>query len=409
MVPLRALRLLSLSVRALLAHRTRSALAVAGVAVGVAAVVLVTALGESAQRELLAGMASQGTRLLVVRPAQAQRTAARKEVQGRLSTLSAADGEALGELGPVAEAAPAVDRRLKVKSEIGTTPALAVGTTAAFLRIRGFALSRGAFFTAEDDQGGERVVVLGARVASTLFPGGDPLGETVRVGAVPFEVIGVLAPQGVTSDGADVDTQVYLPLRTALRRVFNVVALGSVYVRLRDDAPAARAEAEIRALLRERHRLDLRDRPDDFAVQDPARVLAAQRQVARAVTLFTLGLAAISLLVGGTGILALMLLSVRERTTEIGVRRAVGARAPDILVQFLGEAVGLAGAGGLGGVLLGAAGSAAVGAATGWAVQVPPWAAAAGLGVSTAVGLAFGVLPALRAARLHPAAAISAS
>jgi putative ABC transport system permease protein len=407
MSAIRLLRLIALSLRALLAHRTRSALAVFGVAVGVAAVVLVTALGEGAQRELLAGMASQGSHLLVVRPAQARRTAARREVKGRLTTLSPADGEALGELAPVEEAAPALDGRRRVRAEAGAAPAIVVGTTAAFPRVRGFALARGAFFSAADDGDAARVVVLGARVAGALFPGADPLGETVRIGGAPFEVVGVLEPQGVTADGADVDTQVYVPLRTALRRVFNARWLGSVYVRVRSQTGFAPAEAEIRALLRERHHLDERDRPDDFAIQDPARVLAVRRQVARAVTAFTAGLAAISLLVGGAGILALMLLSVRERTPEIGVRRAVGARARDVLTQFLAEAVALAAAGGLLGVAAGAGAAAAVAAATGWPVRVPAWAAAAGLGVSALVGLAFGALPAWRAARLPPAVAIS--
>jgi putative ABC transport system permease protein len=404
---LRLVRLLGLSLRALLAHRTRSALAVVGVAVGVAAVVLVAAMGEGAQRELLAGMASQGAHLLVVRPAQARRTVARREVAGRVATLTPADGEAIAEVGPVAEIAPAIDGKLKVRSEAGATPALVVGTTASFLRVRAFGLARGRFFSDDDDVSAARVVVLGARVSATLFSGGDPLGETVRVGAVPCEVIGVLEPQGVTADGADVDTQVYLPLRTALRRVFNARALGNVYVRVREGASFPAAEAEIRALLRERHRLDARERPDDFDVQDPERALAVKRQVARTVTLFTAGLAAVSLLVGGTGILALMLLTVRERTPEIGLRRAVGARARDVLVQFLAEAVSLSAAGGLAGVAAGALGAAAVAAATGWPVHVPAWAAAAGLGVSALVGLAFGVLPALRAASLPPSVAIS--
>lgn len=406
MRPLRLLRLLGPSMRGLAAHRARSLLAVLGVAVGVAAVVLVAALGEGAERELLAGLTAQGAHLLVIRPAQAPRRAARPELQGRVSTLTPADAEALGELAPVAGAAAAVDGRRRVKSRAGAAPALVVGTTASFIRVRGFTLGRGAFFTAEDDGAAERVVVLGARVGAALFPGGEAVGETVRVGAVPFEVVGVLAPQGVTADGADVDTQVYVPLRTALRRVFNARALGAVYVRVREGAARRNAEAEIRGLLRARHGLDARGRPDDFALQDPHRAVAARRQIARAFTLFTGALAAVSLAVGGTGILALMLLSVRERTHEIGVRRAVGARARDVRAQFLAEAVVLSAAGGVLGVAAGVAGTAAVAAATGWAVRVPAWAATAGLGLSAATGLAFGVLPAVRAARLSPAVAI---
>ena len=405
--PTRLLRILVPSLRMLLAHKTRSLLAVLGVAVGVAAVQLVTAIGEGAQAELLAGMASQGARLLVVRPAQAKRLVARKDVRGRMTTLLPADAEALADLGTVAIVTPVIDGPFRIRSGAGSTRSVVLGTSESFLRVRGFRLERGAFFSAERDDASERVAVLGARVRATLFPEGEPVGRSIRIGGVPFEVIGTLEPQGVTADGADVDTQVYVPLRTALRRLFNARALGSAFVQVREGEPLPRAEAEIRALLRERHRLDLRGRADDFAVQDPEKVLTTKRQVARAVTLFTAGLAGISLLVGGTGILALMLLSVRERTPEIGLRRAVGARPPDVLIQFLAEAVALSAAGGILGVALGELGSWAAAAATGWPVRVPIWAALAGVILSAAVGVLFGAWPARQAARLAPVVALS--
>ncbi len=404
---MRLLRLLRPSLRALLSHRTRSLLAIAGVAVGVAAVQLVTAIGQGAQAELVAGMASQGARLLVVRPAQVKRLVARKEVQGRVATLLPADAEALTELPAVTGVAPAVDGSFRVRSASGSTRSLVVGTAPTFPRVRGFRLERGAFFSPEQDGASERVAVLGARVRATLFPGQDPLGRTIRIGSVPFEVIGALEPQGVTADGADVDAQVYVPLRTALRRLLNTRALGSAFVEVREGEPFPAVEAEIRSLLRQRHRLGLRDRPDDFAVQDPEKALAARRQVAQAVTLFTAGLAAVSLLVGGTGILALMLLSVRERTPEIGLRRAVGARPRDVLVQFLAEAVALSAAGGALGVAMGALGSWATAAATGWPVRVPAWAALAGVVLSAVLGVVFGAWPARQAARLAPVVALA--
>ncbi len=407
MHPLRLLRLLRPSLRTLLAHRTRSLLAVLGVAVGVTAVQLVTAIGRGAQAELVAGMGSQGTRLLVVRPAQAKRLVARREVQGRLATLLPSDAEALSELAAVADVAPAIDGGFRVKSPAGSTLARVVGTSPAFLRVRGFRLERGTFFAPDQYAAADRVAVLGARVRAVLFPGQDPLGGSIRIGGVPFEVIGALQPEGVTADGADVDVQVYVPLRTALRRLFNARALGSVFLQVREDAPLPAAQAEIREVLRERHRLDLRDRPDDFTVQDPAKAIAARRQVASAVTLFTAGLAAVSLLVGGTGILALMLLSVRERTPEIGLRRAVGARPRDVLIQFLAEAVALSAAGGALGAALGSMGAWMAAAATGWPVRTPAWAALAALALSAALGVVFGAWPARRAARLSPVVALS--
>jgi putative ABC transport system permease protein len=406
---LRGLRMLAPSIRALLAHRTRSLLAVMGVAVGVGAVLLVSAVGEGAQAELAAGFASQGVHLLVVRPVQARRLAARQEVRGRVATLLPEDAEALSALPSVAGVSPAVDGSFRVRALGRSTRALVVGTSPSFPRVRGFRVGRGGFFTEEQDGAAERVAVLGARVAATLFPEGDAEGQAVRIGSVPFAVVGALEPQGVTADGADVDAQVYVPLRTALRRLFNVRALGTTFVRVREGVPLPRVEAAIGSLLRERHRLEERGRPDDFAVQDPARALTAKQQVVRAVTLFTAGLAAISLLVGGTGILALMLLSVRERTPEIGLRRALGARPRDVLAQFLAEAVMLSAAGGLLGVGLGALGAWAAAAAAGWPARLPVGAALTGLGLATALGILSGAWPARMAARLAPVVALSRS
>jgi putative ABC transport system permease protein len=303
--------------------------------------------------------------------------------------------------------APAIDGSRLVRSEVGTTRGLVLGTTANFLDVRGFRLARGAFFTYEDEEAATRVVVLGARVRAALCPAGEPVGAVVRIANVPFEVVGVLEAQGVTADGADVDTQLYVPLRTALRRMFNTRALGSVFIRVRDEAPMPRVESDLRAVLRERHHLDERERADDFAVQNPERALAAKRQVTRVMTLFTLSVAAISLLVGGTGILALMLLSVRERTAEIGLRRAVGAWPLDILTQFLAEAMTLAAGGGLAGVGLGVLGAWATAAATGWPVSVTASSALAGVGISASLGLVFGLWPASQAARLPPVVALS--
>lgn len=407
MKALRLLRVLGVCLRALAAHRTRSLLAVAGVAVGVAAVIEVAALGRGAEAQLLAGMSAQGAGLLVIRPAQVRPLVARRELRGRVTTLTPADGEAIATLPSVTRAAPVMDGPLRVRSEAGSARALVVGTTVAFPEVRSFALERGAFFSADDDRTAARVAVLGARARAALFPLGGAVGSEVRIGGAPFEVVGTLEPQGVSADGADVDTQVYVPLRTALRRVWNARGLGSVFVEVREGASPARAEAEIRALLRARHRLDERGRPDDFVVQDPARAVTARRQAARTVTRYTAGLAAISLLVGGTGILALMLLSVRERTSEIGVRRAFGARPRDVGLQFLAEATVLSTGGGLAGLVLGVLGAWATAAATGWPVRAPAWAVATGLGASALTGLASGVLPALRAARLPPALAVS--
>ncbi len=404
---MRLVRLLRQGLRSVLAHRTRSLLAATGVAVGIAAVVVTGAAGEGARAEMMRSLGEMGPRMLVVRPAQARRAAARREVQGLATSLRLEDCEAIAELRVVAAAAPAVDGPRRIRSPAGALVAKVLGTEPAFPRVRGFQLAAGRFFDEDDDRERRRVAVLGARVRRVLFPGEDPLGREIRIGTAPFQVIGTLAEKGASAGGVDEDTQVFIPVQTALRRVFNVRSLTNVFVTVTEADAPVRGREEIAGLLRERHRLDRHGRPDDFAVQDQAKLLATQAQASRTLTQATTGLAAISLLIGGTGILALMLLSVRERTSEIGLRLAVGARARDVLVQFLGEAAVLALAGGAAGVALGAAGAAAVAAATSWPARVSWPAALAALGLSAAIGLLAGIVPAIRAARLPPQVALA--
>jgi len=403
----RTVRLLRQGLRSVLVHRTRSLLAAAGVAVGIAAVVVTAAAGEGARAAMVKDLGELGPRLLVVRPALARRSAARREVMGPAASLRLEDCEAIGELSAVAMAAPAIEGPRRIRSPAGVLVAKVLGTEADFPRVRGFELAAGRFFDEDDDRERRRVAVLGARVGRVLFPGEDPLGREIRIGTAPFLVIGTLAGRGASAGGLDEDTQVLVPVQTALRRVFNARSLTNVFVAVADPGALERGRVEISGLLRERHRLDRHGRPDDFSVQDQAKLLATQKQVADTLTLATTGLAAISLLVGGTGILALMLLSVRERIPEIGLRLAVGARAGDVRVQFLGEAAVLALAGGVAGVALGAAGAAAVAAATSWPARLSWPAALAALVLSAAVGLLAGIVPAVRASRLAPQVALA--
>jgi putative ABC transport system permease protein len=352
-------------------------------------------------------LGEMGPRMLVLRPAQVRRSASHREVQGLATTLRREDCEAIAELSVVQAVAPAVDGPKRVRSPAGALVSKVLGTEPSFPGVRGFRLDTGRFFDEEEDRERRRVAVLGARVRRVLFPGEDPLGREIRIGSVPFQVIGTLAEKGASAGGMDEDTQVFIPVQTALRRVFNVRSLTNVFVTVADADALRRGREEIAGLLRERHRLDRHGKPDDFAVQDQAKLLATQAQVARTLTLATTGLAAISLLIGGIGIVALMLLSVRERTSEIGLRLAVGARPWDILVQFLGEAMALAVAGGAVGVALGAFAAGGVAAATHWPVRASLPAILAALGVSGAVGLAAGIVPAIRAARLAPRVALA--
>ncbi len=399
------MRVRTLALRALLAHRLRVTLALSSVAVGVAAVVLTSAIGKGAQNEVLREIEALGTSTLVVRPASAKRLVARKEVGGFLTTLKAEDAAAIAELGLVRDAVPSVDGGLRVKAGSGALVATVVGTTPSFLDVRNFQIRSGRFFDQEDERTARRVAVLGARIEERLFPGEDPVGQWIRVRGVPFEVIGVLEAKGIQSDGSDEDNKILIPLRTALRRVFNTTWISAIFVSVvsvQDPERMAEAEAAIAGLLRERHRGE-----DDFAVQNRAKMLASRREMADSLTLFTTGLSSLALLVGGTGILALMLLSVKERTAEIGLRMAVGARPRDILFQFLAEATALALGGWMAGVVIGAIGAGAVAFGTEWKVGVPVEALLASLGMAGVTGLGFGAFPARKAAGMMPVVALA--
>jgi putative ABC transport system permease protein len=396
---MRSARILRLSARALLAHRVRSALALASVGVGVAGVLLTSAIGAGASAQLREGVgASRG--LIVVRPAQVRRVPGRATIKGLVTSLRTEDAEAIAALPRVTSVAAGVDGGARLRAGRGSMPAGVLGTSPSYAGMRGLQLARGRFLEAGDDEETARVAVLGARLARTLFGAADPVGQEVRLRGLPFQVIGVLEKDGMKADGADQDGTVFVPSRTALRRLFNVSWLSAVFVGV-DEADTAAVERALRSLLRGRHRLAA-DGRDDFVVQDQARLMSMQRKAIGSLTLVSSGLAGVALLVGGTGILALLLLSVKERTAEIGLRMAIGARPRDVLLQFLGEASALA----LGGWVLGAALAAIAGCAlalgTSWTLRPPLAAAVLSLSLALTIGLVFGALPARRAARLPP-------
>ena len=323
------------SVRALFAHKVRTSFALLSVAAGVGAVVLIGAVGKGAEVQILSQTAKLGSNLLAVRPSQVNATAGRKELSGLVTTLDMGDYEAITGLPLVAEAAPGSEAAMTVRVGHGSMTAMVLGTTPNYLEIGGFQLREGRFLDADDNRSALRVAVLGARIDQTLFGEDDPIGRDIRIQGDSFEVIGVLSAKGILADGSDEDNLMLIPVRTALRRVFNVTWLNPVFVSVRRPQDIDTAQAQIGNLLRIRHRLRQLAKPDDFSIQDPAKTLAMQKQAADSLGLLTDGLAGGSLVVGGVGILAIMLMSVKERTGEIGLRMAVGARPRDILTQFL--------------------------------------------------------------------------
>jgi putative ABC transport system permease protein len=403
-------RNLLLSAKALFRHRIRTALALSGTAVGVGAVMVITSIGEGAEAEVISEIEALGQNLLVVSAGDAPRVPWRRRTEPKVTTLTLDDAAALSAgAQEIARLAPAQDRGRRVKFGQISTMTKILGTTPEFEEIRNFRTTQGRYFTRQEDLKSARVAVLGFRVRELLFPTDDPLGKTIRIGRIPFRVIGVLESKGATVDGlSEEDNQVVIPLQTGLRRVFNLDYLKMIYVQALDGSRLEEAEAEITDVLRARHRMSELDRPNDFAIQNQRVILQARLETVASFNRMTLGVGSVALLLGGIGILSVMLLSVRERRNEIGLRVAVGARHRDILIQFLVESLFLGVMGGLAGVIIGILVAWGVGRSTEWSTVINGTAILVGLTSALGVGAIFGVFPAQRAASMDPIDALRA-
>jgi putative ABC transport system permease protein len=396
-----------LSVEILAANKLRTFLSVIGMVVGIASVVLMVSAGKGAQKRILDRIRNMGTNLIVVNAGQTQIIAGRQRQMTTVKSLVLQDGEAMARECPsVALVSPFVSKKLTVRWEDQTANTLAVGMAATGFSIRNFEAARGRLFSGEEDRALKRVAVLGPTIARNLFGEANAIGLSIRIGRVPFEVIGVTASKGIDQNGTDQDDLIIVPLGTAMRRLLNVTYVQSVYVQARDTASMGKTESEIRELLRIRHRL--RGKPDDFTIQNQETLLATEREASESMTVLIGSVAGISLLVGGVGILAVMLIAIRERRGEIGLRRALGARCRDIRVQFLIESVLLAGTGGATGVLVGIGFAHGLSAMGYWETLISWPSAAMAFGFSAILGVFFGMYPASRAAGLEPIEALRA-
>ena len=397
----------ALSNEILAAHKLRTLLSMLGIIVGVGAVVLMVAAGKGAEKRILDRIRDMGTNLVIVNAGQTRIVAGRQRQMATVTTLVSEDARAIvADCPSVRFAAPAISKKLATSFESENANTNVIGMTPDGFHIRNIEVASGRFFDTEESRGRRRVAILGPTVVRNLFSGDDPMGRQIRIGRVPFEIIGVTRPKGLDANGADQDDLIIVPLTTAMRRLFNVTFVDRIYVQAVSADALHQAEKEIRSVLRQRHRL--RGKPDDFTIQNQATLLKTERETSKSMTLMVGGAAGISLLVGGVGILAVMLISVRERTSEIGLRRAVGALKRDIRNQFLMEAAILSCTGGVLGVLSGVAGALTLSRLGYWETVISWPAAGVGFLFSASLGTVFGIYPALRAAALEPIEALRA-
>jgi putative ABC transport system permease protein len=391
------------ALRALVRNKARSFLTALGIIVGIAAVIAVTAVGQGATVQVRTQINSMGDNLVMVFPGS-MRTGGFHGGAGSQQTLTAEDGEAIArECQYVKAMSPMVRTSAQMVFRENNWGSMIQGVSPSFLEVRNWALAAGEFFTDSDVRSGTRVCVLGSTVAEQLFAGEEPVGLILRIRNMPFRVIGVMSRKGSAAFGQDQDDTVLVPWTTARRVLqnspFNNVS--QLMITLKSFEEITMAREEISGILRQRHRLAA-GVDDDFTVTDMTEVTQMITQVSRLMTILLTVIASISLVVGGIGIMNIMLVSVAERTREIGLRMAVGARRHDILLQFLAEAVMLSAVGGIIGVMLGGMAAQIIAGANHWPVLISAGSIAIALTFSAGVGIFFGFYPAWRAARLNP-------
>jgi putative ABC transport system permease protein len=402
--------LFRIALRALAVNKLRSGLTMLGIIIGVAAVIVMVAVGAGAQARVEEQIRALGSNLLLILSGARTQGGVRLAV-GSSYTLSEDDALAINREIQEATAAPALRGGAQVIWGNGNWSTQIYGTTPEYLQVRQWRLASGRIFEPAEMSGAGKVCIVGQTVVRELFGGDDPVGQVVRIKRVPFTVIGVLENKGQSMMGSDQDDIILVPIATARGRVLGAAnlakqrAVSTIWVKVADGYDTQAAEAQVRALLRQRHRLQP-GAEDDFSLRNLAEVMAAQEASSRVLALLLAAVASVSLVVGGIGIMNIMLVSVTERTREIGLRMAVGARTRDILGQFLVEAVTLSLIGGLAGVLLGVGGALLVAQFAGWQILLSGNAVALAVGFAFAIGVFFGFYPARKAARLNPVEAL---
>ena len=401
------MKLLTIALIALKSNKIRFFLASLGIVIGIAAVIVMVAIGKGSHHEVMSVIAKMGENLLTINAGEMKRRGGKLRLSGNVTTLSPRDVDFLSqEVDGLQMVAPFEIKEMKIKYLQTLTATNVAGSTPDFLGVRNYSIDYGEMFSEQDQKLGAKVAVIGKTVIKNMFGEDDPLGKTVRINAIPFKVIGIFETKGLDSDGVDQDDLLLIPIKAMLRRVLNQTYISTIYAKADSRKNIERITEKISTVLRDRHKI-LDDAENDFTVISQLDLENLKTETSELFTRLIVGVASISLVVGGIGILAVMLISVKERTREIGVRRAVGATKRDIIEQFLFESLLIGLFGGFFGVILG--------------VGITLGASAWGLGkllldlnsiyISTGVcmmiGVIFGLFPAIKASRLDPMVALT--
>ena len=401
---------LSIALQALKVNKLRSGLTMLGIIIGVAAVIVMIAVGSGAQARVKEQIAGLGSNLMILW-AGSVTTAGVRGGTGTAQTLVEEDAWAvMREIAEVQVAAPTQRGSGQIVWGNANWLASIVGTTPEYFEARDWALISGRLFEAGEMSGAGKVAIIGQTVARELFGDSDPVDQIIRVRGVPFTVIGLLERKGQSMMGQDQDDIVIIPLTTARNKIFGALQgrigrVSSIFIKSKDGADMKEAEDKVRELLRQRHRLT-GNTPDDFSLRNLTEILQAQEAASKVMAILLAAVASVSLLVGGIGIMNIMLVSVTERTREIGLRLAVGARGKDILSQFLVEAITLSTIGGVLGILLGGLGTWLVAELAEWPVQLSVLSVILAVGFSAVIGIFFGYYPARKASSMQPIQAL---
>ena len=397
----------AIAVTALLAQKTRTLFASLGILIGIASVIVMVAIGKGSQQEVMDVIAGMGENMVTINAGEMKRRGGRLRLSGNVTTLSPRDAEHIAnEIEEVELVAPFEEKRMNAKFDNNAAETTITGSTLDFPLIRGYRIEKGEMFSERDLKTASRVAIIGKTAIKNLFGEEDPIGQVVKVHFIPFKIIGVFEAKGVDTNGLDQDDLIFIPLPTLMRRIVNQSHVSRIFVKISSRENISKASEKIRELLRESHKLN-DEREDDFTLVSQLDLEEMKRETSELFTKLIVGVAAISLLVGGIGILAVMLISVKERTKEIGIRRAVGATRSDIVRQFLYESLIIGFLGGGIGIAFG------VGLTLGlthwgdWNLlldQDSIWTAS---WVCAVIGVVFGVFPAIKASKLDPMEALT--